>query len=86
LPTLGAFAPGSSIILILMAVFNEWIVKPPLSESNEAANKNYNFTESGLRNTEVVRAKGMTAGLLKCWSRDRDRMLERQARPATAPP
>ncbi|WP_247985454.1 type I secretion system permease/ATPase [Bradyrhizobium sp. 186] len=77
-PALGMFALGSSIILILMAVLNEWIVKPPLSEANEAASKNYNFTEMSLRNTEVVRAMGMTAGLLKRWSRDRNRMLERQ--------
>lgn len=77
-PFLGAFSLGSAIILILMALFNEWIVKPPLSESNEAATRNYNFTEMSLRNTEVVRAMGMTAGLLKRWSRDRNRMLERQ--------
>ncbi|MGY4191505.1 ATP-binding cassette subfamily C protein [Bradyrhizobium sp. USDA 4520] len=77
-PFLGEFALGSSIILVLMAFLNEWIVKPPLSESGEAANRNYGFTEMSLRNTEVVRAMGMTGGLLKRWSRDRDRMLERQ--------
>ncbi|MGX1415655.1 MULTISPECIES: type I secretion system permease/ATPase [Bradyrhizobium] len=77
-PFLGAFALGCTIILVLMAFLNEWIVKPPLSESSEAANRNYSFTEMSLRNTEVVRAMGMTAGLLKRWGRDRDRMLERQ--------
>ncbi|WP_375764330.1 type I secretion system permease/ATPase [Bradyrhizobium sp. Pha-3] len=77
-PLLGAFALGCTIILVLMAFLNEWIVKPPLSESSEAANRNYSFTEMSLRNTEVVRAMGMTAGLLTRWGRDRDRMLERQ--------
>src|SRR6266481_1998474 len=77
-PALGAFALGCSILLILMAFLNEWIVKPPLTESNEAASRNYNFTEMSLRNTEVVRAMGMTGGLLQRWSRDRNRMLERQ--------
>jgi PrtD family type I secretion system ABC transporter len=77
-PFLGAFALGCSIVLVLMALLTEWIVKPPLSESGEAASRNYNFTEMSLRNTEVVRAMGMTAGLLKRWSRDRNRMLERQ--------
>ncbi len=77
-PALGAFSLGSSILLVLMAFLNEWLVKPPLSESNEAASRNYNFTEMSLRNTEVVRAMGMTAGLLKRWNRDRNRMLERQ--------
>ncbi|SFJ27841.1 type I secretion system permease/ATPase [Bradyrhizobium sp. Gha] len=77
-PLLGAFALACSIILIMMALLNEWIVKPPLAESSEAASRSYGFTEMSLRNTEVVRAMGMTAGLLQRWSGDRDRMLERQ--------
>jgi PrtD family type I secretion system ABC transporter len=77
-PFLGAFALGCSIVLVLMALLTEWIVKPPLAESGEAASRNYSFTEMSLRNTEVVRAMGMTSGLLKRWSRDRTRMLERQ--------
>jgi ATP-binding cassette subfamily C protein len=77
-PALGAFALGCSILLILMALLNEWIVKVPLTESSEAASRNYSFTEMSLRNTEVVRAMGMTQGLLKRWGRDRNRMLERQ--------
>ncbi len=77
-PALGAFALGCCILLVMMAFLNEWIVKPPLTESNEAASRNYSFTEMSLRNTEVVRAMGMTGGLLQRWSRDRNRMLERQ--------
>ncbi len=77
-PALGAFALGCSMVLILMALLNEWMVKQPLSESGAAASRNYGFTEMSLRNTEVVRAMGMTDGLLRRWSRDRDRMLERQ--------
>lgn len=77
-PSLGAFAFGCSILLILVALLNERLVKPPLTEAGEAASRNYSFTEMSLRNTEVVRAMGMTAGLLQRWSRDRDQMLERQ--------
>src|SRR5215831_6154928 len=77
-PLLGAFALGCAITLVLMALLNEWMVRPPLAESNEAAARSYNFTEMSLRNTEVLRAMGMTAGLLKRWGRDRSRMLERQ--------
>lgn len=77
-PLLGAFALACCIILILMALLNEWAVRSPLSEANEAASRNYIFTEMSLRNTEVVRAMGMTAGLLRRWSRDRIRMIERQ--------
>ncbi|WP_249159490.1 type I secretion system permease/ATPase [Bradyrhizobium tropiciagri] len=77
-PGLGAFALGGSIVLVLMALLSEWLVRLPLTESNEAAARSYSFTEMSLRNTEVVRAMGMTGGLLKRWRRDRDRMLERQ--------
>ncbi|MBM7488770.1 PrtD family type I secretion system ABC transporter [Bradyrhizobium canariense] len=77
-PFLGAFALGCSILLILMALFNEWRVKLPLTEAGEAASRSYSFTEMSLRNTEVVRAMGMTEGLLRRWARDRTRMLERQ--------
>jgi hypothetical protein len=77
-PFLGAFALGCSILLILMALLNEWLVKLPLTEAGEAASRSYSFTEMSLRNTEVVRAMGMTEGLLRRWARDRNRMLERQ--------
>jgi len=77
-PFLGAFALGCSILLILMALLNEWLVKLPLTEAGEAASRSYSFTEMSLRNTEVVRAMGMTEGLLRRWARDRNHMLERQ--------
>src|SRR5207245_6974357 len=38
-----------------------------------------NFAEMSLRSTEVLRAMGMTDGLLKRWGRDRNLMLDRQA-------
>lgn len=78
-PLLGAFALGSAVLLIIMALLNEIFVRPPLTESGEAASRNYSFTEMSLRNWEVVQAMGMMAGLLQRWGRDRNRMLERQA-------
>jgi ATP-binding cassette, subfamily C, type I secretion system permease/ATPase len=77
-PLLGAFAFGCAVILVCMALLNEWAVRAPLGEANEASTRNYGFTEMSLRNTEVIRALGMTDGLLRRWSRDRYRMLERQ--------
>jgi ATP-binding cassette, subfamily C, bacterial len=78
-PALGAFALVSAVLLVLMALVNEIFVRPPLTESNEAASRNYSFTEMSLRNWEVVQAMGMMGGLLRRWGRDRSRMLERQA-------
>jgi PrtD family type I secretion system ABC transporter len=61
-----------------MALVNERIVRPPINESNEAASRNYAFTEMSLRNAEVVQAMGMTEGLLRRWGRDRVKMISRQ--------
>ena len=43
-----------------MALLNEAITKKPITEANEAATRNYGFTEMSLRNAEVVQAMGMT--------------------------
>ncbi|HEY3916643.1 MAG TPA: type I secretion system permease/ATPase [Stellaceae bacterium] len=76
-PLLGGFALACAFILLAMALINERAVRPALNESNEAAGRNYSFTEMSLRNSEVVRAMGMTDGLLNRWRRDRYRMIDR---------
>ena len=76
-PLLGGFALACAFILLAMTLINERVVRPSLNESNEAAARNYSFTEMSLRNSEVVRAMGMTEGLLSRWRRDRYRMIDR---------
>ncbi|MBZ9771579.1 type I secretion system permease/ATPase [Mesorhizobium sp. CO1-1-8] len=78
-PWLGFFALGCSLLLIGMAVLNEYIVRSPLKQANDLATTNYNFTEMSLRNAEVVRAMGMIDGLIRRWGRDRNLALRRQA-------
>jgi PrtD family type I secretion system ABC transporter len=77
-PLLGSFALGSAVVLVLMALWNERRIHGPLAEANEAATRNYSFTDMSLRNAEVVQAMGMMPGLLQRWSRDRNLVLERQ--------
>jgi len=76
--SLGAFALACSLVLMVMALTNEWLVGRLLGGANAAAARNYSFTEMSLRNTEAIRAMGMTPGLLKRWGADRDQMLGRQ--------
>ncbi|MES0064064.1 type I secretion system permease/ATPase [Mesorhizobium sp. M0041] len=78
-PWLGFFALGCSLLLIAMAVLNEYLVRSPLKQANDLATTNYNFTEMSLRNSEVVRAMGMIDGLIRRWGRDRNLALRRQA-------
>ncbi|WP_052513157.1 type I secretion system permease/ATPase [Bosea sp. LC85] len=77
-PLLGLFSLISALLLIAMALLNELLVRRPLTESSEAANRSYGFAEASLRNTEVVQAMGMTEGLLARWGRDRSRMIDQQ--------
>ncbi|HEY4166227.1 MAG TPA: type I secretion system permease/ATPase [Reyranella sp.] len=76
--SLGAFALGCGVLLVLMALLNEWAVGKQLAGANAAAARVYAFTEMSLRNTEVIRAMGMTPGLLERWGANRDQMLGRQ--------
>src|SRR5215467_11616482 len=44
-PILGGFSAICAVVLVIMAVINERLVRPPISQSNDAASKNYSFTE-----------------------------------------
>ena len=46
-------------------VLGQWRVQGPIAEANEAASRNYAFTDMSLRNAEVVQAMGMMPGLLQ---------------------
>src|SRR5215207_3943166 len=47
-PALGFFAFGAAVLLVLMALISEWLVREPLTQSNDAAARNYSFTEMSL--------------------------------------
>jgi PrtD family type I secretion system ABC transporter len=76
--TLGLFALACGVLLVTMALINEWLIAKPLAGANEAAARNYSFTEMSLRNSDAIRAMGMMGGLLQRWGQDRDQMLGRQ--------
>jgi PrtD family type I secretion system ABC transporter len=76
--SLGVFALGCALLLVIMTLVNERLVRRPLSDANAASAQSYAFTDASLRNVEAVRAMGMTGGLLDRWAQDRARVLERQ--------
>lgn len=78
-PLLGAFALCCAVALMATALLNERLTRVPLKDAGDAANRNYRFTELSTRNWEPVQAMGMLPGLLGRWSRDRDRMIDRQS-------
>ena len=78
-PALGAFALGCALLLVLMALTNEWATRRALRETNDATTRSYNFVEASLRNSEVITALGMVDGLVGRWRRDRNRLLNAQS-------
>jgi ATP-binding cassette subfamily C protein len=78
-PVLGIVSVIGGLILIGLALANEFATKRPLQVANDIANRNYGFTESSLRNAEVIQAMGMQPGLTARWQRDRDQVMGYQA-------
>jgi len=78
-PLVGFVTLVAGIILLLLAVAQTRAMQQPMKEANEAALKSYAFTDSALRNGEVVRAMGMLPTLGAAWARHRAVTIERGA-------
>ncbi len=79
-PLLGVIAVVCALILLGLALVNEWMTARLLGEAGEAASRNYSFTEAAIRNSHVIEAMGMLGALLGRWSHDRHGMLAAQAK------
>lgn len=78
-PLLGLLATIGALALLALAVVNEAATRQQLDGATRAALRNYAFTDSMVRNADIVRAMGMQMPLLKRWQGDRDLTLARQA-------
>jgi len=78
-PVLGLVALVGALLLIALAVANEYATRKGLLKANEAAIRNYSDTEATLRNSEVIQAMGMLKGLSKQWQQDRRMVMSHQA-------
>src|SRR5215207_7614840 len=79
-PLLGAIGLVFALVLLALALVNEWMTGRLLGEAGEAASRNYAFTEATLRNSHAIEAMGMLGALMKRWSHDRNGMLAAQAK------
>lgn len=78
-PVLGAFSLACAILLLLLAVFNEFLTRRAIASSNEIAARNHASIEASLRNAEVIQALGMLGNLTRRWLAERRPMLAYQA-------
>ncbi|MDP3660874.1 type I secretion system permease/ATPase [Phenylobacterium sp.] len=76
-PLIGVVTTAGAVALLILALMQEKATRPALKEANDAALRSYAFTDSALRNGEVVRAMGMLPTLGAAWSRFRAVAVER---------
>ncbi len=79
-PVLGVVATVSMVFMLILAIANEYVTSANLRKSEDAARRNYAFTDASLRNTEVIQAMGMLPAFLRRWGESRDEMLRQQTR------
>ena len=79
-PWLGMFAGGAAVVLLVLAIANEFIARKPAKESNTARVANEGMIEQALRNADVLRAMGMTERLVENWNRKNEEVLEQNQR------
>jgi ATP-binding cassette subfamily C exporter for protease/lipase len=78
-PSLGYFALGGTLLLIVLAYLNERVSHKPLAEANSMAIASSTMATNNLRNAEVIESMGMLPNLLSRWFRLHGKFLHLQA-------
>ena len=78
-PSLGFFALGGTVILVVLAYINEKVTHKPLSEANSMAISAGNLATNNLRNAEVIESMGMLPNLISRWFKLHSKFLHLQA-------
>ena len=66
-PWLGIFSVGGAVILIVLALANQWATRGLLAQANAASIQSSNEATNNLRNAEVIHAMGMLSNLRERW-------------------
>lgn len=78
-PWLGAFALGSTLILLALVWVNEHVTKKPLAEANALSVQSTSAATNNLRNSEVIEAMGMLPNMRSRWYALHKKFLDLQA-------
>lgn len=78
-PSLGWFALGGTVILVILAIVNERVTRAPLSEANSMAVSASTMATNNLRNAEVIESMGMLPNLMGRWFKTHGKFLSLQA-------
>ncbi|KOY61680.1 peptidase [Photorhabdus heterorhabditis] len=77
-PWLGLLSLVGALVLIALAVLNQWVSSQPLSEANKLALRSASLASTNLRNAEVIEALGMLPVLRRRWFGLHERFLNFQ--------
>ncbi|MGI9412282.1 MAG: type I secretion system permease/ATPase [Hyphomicrobiales bacterium] len=75
---LGVFAVIGALILFAVAAFNEIVTREPMTRSAQASMASHALVEEGRRNSEVLKAMGMTRQFRAKWQRLHGTALDQQ--------
>lgn len=78
--TFGYVAIASSILLILLAIWNEKATHDDLEKANRVSVESANITTRNLRNAEIIHALGMLPALLSRWKEKQQNLIILQAK------
>ena len=76
-PALGATAAFGAVVLIILALLNEFASRRPTRLATLAARKRFGLTDSTRRNAEAIITMGMLDRLAKRWQETNDSYLSR---------
>ncbi|WP_446469923.1 type I secretion system permease/ATPase [Xenorhabdus stockiae] len=77
-PYLGLLALVGALILIALAVLNQWLSHSPLAQASHLSLRSANLASTNLRNAEVIEALGMLPALRRRWFGLHERFLNFQ--------
>ncbi len=79
-PYYGYFAIFAAIVLLIVAILNEYSTKNKLKKANEYNSASMMFVNSNLRNAEVIHALGMKDNIRNIWQDKHYSFLNMQSR------
>lgn len=77
-PLLGVVALASALVLLAIAVLNEYVSRRPVKEGQRLSIANAQKADSALRNADVFHAMGMLPGFLSTWMQRNGAALDLQ--------
>lgn len=75
-PLLGALALAGGALLIIVTILNQWLMRRPLVQANDAAHRAERLADQIKSESEVVRALGMQGAAFARWQRARRAALD----------